>query len=334
MAETAPPSLRSLAREAGLSPMTISLALRNHPKIPQATRTRVQRLARSRQYRPDPEVAKLMLHLRTRRTRRIQAVIASLSTVTKIHSNRYYEAMAGAARDRASELGFGFDHIAISRHHLERPHGLQRILRSRGIEGVILLPMEKPLFLDQLLDWNSLSVVATSHSVLSPRFHCVLPDGFSSTLLMCRELAADGCRRIGLVLSSDMEERSRHNITAALLWHNTFGTKEPVQPLITRPGDYEGFKRWLTRERPDAVISETQDAASFLKWMGVLGGKLHKFRFAGISLGPLDKIPGIVQGEEEIGRTAVELLSGMLQRGEKGIPACPKLTLIPGRWKD
>jgi len=48
------PTLRSLAAEAGVSPLTVSLPLRNHPRISATTGERIQQLAELRGYTPDP----------------------------------------------------------------------------------------------------------------------------------------------------------------------------------------------------------------------------------------------------------------------------------------
>jgi hypothetical protein len=45
-------------------------------------------------------------------------------------------------------------------------------------------------------------------------------------------------------------------------------------------------------------------------------------------------IAGIEERPEEIGATALELLAAMIQRGEKGVPAVPKVTMVEGRWID
>ena len=328
-----PPTLRSLATEAGTSPMTVSLSLRNHPRIPVATRESIQKLAKQRGYTPDPRIAALMQHLRTRRPARLQSVIAALTTMPGRRTNRYSEVIARSARERAAELGFGFDLISLG-SYLDRPGSLNRVLRARGIDGVVLLPMIEPIELDELLDWRAMSVVSTSHSVLSPRFHCVLPDGFSGTLTMCGELRQLGFRRIGLVLSAGMDERSHHNITAAMLWHNTRMGIEAIPPFIVQTGKESRFNAWLKRERPDAIISEKEDRAAFSEWMEIPPGKgRQSFYYCGISVAANERGAGMMQREDEIGRTAVELLAGMLQHGEKGIPEYPKVTLIPSAWK-
>ena len=47
-------TLADIAREAGVHVTTVSLALRNHPRLPESTRLRLQNLAKLRGYTPDP----------------------------------------------------------------------------------------------------------------------------------------------------------------------------------------------------------------------------------------------------------------------------------------
>lgn len=61
------PSYRDIADRAGVSLMTVSLALRNSPRISAATRTRIQRIASEIGYTADPQIADMMNYLRKRR---------------------------------------------------------------------------------------------------------------------------------------------------------------------------------------------------------------------------------------------------------------------------
>ena len=61
---TAPPvarrvTQREIAHAAGLHFSTVSLALRNSPLLPLATRKKVKQIAQSLQYQPDPMLAAL-----------------------------------------------------------------------------------------------------------------------------------------------------------------------------------------------------------------------------------------------------------------------------------
>ena len=48
--------------------MTVSLALRDSPKISAVTRERIRKIALQLGYQPDPELSRLLKHLRLSRT--------------------------------------------------------------------------------------------------------------------------------------------------------------------------------------------------------------------------------------------------------------------------
>ena len=75
------PSLRVVAKAAGVSAMTVSRVLRDHPKVSAKMRAQVLKIAQELGYRPDPNVAKLMHHLRLRRKPAFQASICAVTTV-------------------------------------------------------------------------------------------------------------------------------------------------------------------------------------------------------------------------------------------------------------
>ena len=58
---------RDIARAAGLSQATVSLALRRHPGLPAATIARVHAAAAGLGYRPDPLVSALMSQRQARK---------------------------------------------------------------------------------------------------------------------------------------------------------------------------------------------------------------------------------------------------------------------------
>ena len=67
--------MKLIAAKAGLSGAAVSLALRDHPSIPPATRTRIKRLADQLGYRVDPNVSRLMAYLRQRPQARATGII-------------------------------------------------------------------------------------------------------------------------------------------------------------------------------------------------------------------------------------------------------------------
>lgn len=312
--------------------MTVSLALRNHPRISVATRALVQKAAAKLGYRPDPHVAKLMHHLRVRRKVAYQATIAALTTIPDGAEEPYVSDMIRHARRRADELGYGFSLFRFDQAGAALP-ALHRMLSSRGVEGVLLLPVTNPRSVTRLLDWGEFATITTTYGVLAPEFHRVVPHQFGNALLICQQLAKRGYRRIGLVLPAEHDLRVHHGFSAAVAWQNLIGGTEFVRPLIHVGASPEKTELmgWFKRERPDTIVAAgDKECRPIAQQLGlrvpgpvgfVSANKAGRSIFAGIEEQP-----------DEIGATAVEQLASMIQRGEKGVPTVPKVIMIDGRW--
>ena len=330
-------TIRQIALAAKVSPMTVSLSLRNHPSISAKTRDRIQKLATKLGYAPDPVVAKLMQHLRTQRVSRLQASLCGLTTFPKGSHDAFASRVIAGAMETARSLGYGFDLVHIDETEAAAATRLQRRLRNRGVEGVLLLPLASPLKLTELLRWADFSVMATTLSVLEPHFHCVLPGHFHNTMLLCRQLTAAGHRRIGLVVREAQDRRVGNNFTAAFCWHNTFGGTVGVPPLVVDRLPHTSFAGWVKTRRLDAIVAETEEHAALLKT------ELRKARLADRPIAtcssrpdPVGRFntPGVYEDPVQIGASAVELLARMVMSSEKGVPEHPRTTLIEGTWID
>jgi len=329
-------TLRTLAAEAGVSPMTVSLALRNSPGVSAATRMRVQKLADERGYRPDPAVTKLMHHLRVQRPTHFHTCIGGLAErwptgneVRHIYTERVLEGL----RTRAAALGYAFSLIYFDEAGSSQQ--LQQLLARRGIECLVILPLLQPRDLSGLLDWRLFSTVSVTSSIIAPHFHTVNPQHFDNMLLACRQLTDAGYQRIGLALPKDWDRRVNHRWTGAVTWHNLFGGTESVRPFI---GDEHGpaldpvaLKAWLVAEEPDVVICDNIGMAN-------LNDAVHSLRAAkrprivSLNWSTIRGESGIDQRVELIGAAAIDVLAGMYVHSEKGIPAAPCSTMVLGRW--
>lgn len=324
--------MRTVAEAAGVSAMTVSRVLRNHPAVSGEIRAHVQKIARELGYRPDPNVAKLMHLLRVRRKPAFQGAICAITTMLPDGPyNSYAEGVLAGARERAEARGYTFSilHVDLA---TTTQRGLHRILRGRGVEGVMLLPMAVPTALPGLLDWSEYSVVATTSSVTEPDVHRVIPNHFKNTQLLCRSLAGLGYRRIGLVQSHEHVERVYQSFNAAVAWHNMYHDNHLVAPFIyTLPLKPAALQSWYEREKPDVIIAHSDRLAEH--FAQVLGLRLSgQVGFATTSTVRGSGCAGIDELTPEIGAVAVDQLTGLIQRGEKGIPGVPAATQLLGRW--
>jgi len=325
------PSMRAVAQAAGVSAMTVSRALRNHPAVSPDLRAQVQRAARALGYRPDPTIAKLMHHLRVRRKPSFQGSLCAITTLLAHRPySSYAEGVLCGAQRQAEARGYGFSTL-----HVETTQGaarsLQRTLRNRGVEGVLLLPMAVPTALPHLLDWREFSVVATTSSVTEPDVHRVVPHHFKNTQLLCQSLRALGYRRIGLVQSREHVDRVYHSFNAAVAWDGIFHDNQLVTPFIYSGAMPTKLGAWFEREKPDVIIAHSD--ALCLSFAEMLGLKIPgPVGFATTSTTPASGCAGINELTAEIGAASVDLLTGLIQRGEKGVPDVPTATQLIGRW--
>ena len=76
---SANPTIRDVARAAGVAPATASLALRNCPRLRKTTCAKVQRAAKKLGYRPNAVVSQLLAQLRASRTPKYQATLGLIN---------------------------------------------------------------------------------------------------------------------------------------------------------------------------------------------------------------------------------------------------------------
>ena len=121
---------------------------------------------------------------------------------------------------------------------------LRRVLRGRGVEGLLLLPLREPTTLVDLVAWENYPVVAATYGLLAPVFHRVVPNQFSNMLTACGQLAGRGYRRIGLVQDAVQDVTVRHSFSGAVAWQNLLGGTE----LARRADGRVALRREMRRQ--------------------------------------------------------------------------------------
>ncbi len=324
--------MRAIAESAGVSVQAVSLALRNHPSIGPETRERIQALARKLGYAPDPQLVKLMHHLRDRSQRKITSTICFITTRPPTAKEAYCDLLLEGASEAAQLAGFSFKVVHVEPDKMTGSQ-LQRMLRARGVEGLLLLPMVDLRPLDALLDWREFCVVSATLSVPSPQFDQVVADHFFNMFGLCERLQAAGYRRPGLVIYAEHDKRCGYHPTAALAWHGVYGGIEPTRAHRLERLDHAALRRWLKVERPDILLPAHDELAFELRKQSALTGRLPIVSCS-VRPSPDNVFPflGNYDNPREIGAVAVETLARKIAIGQRGVPANPHTTLIRGAW--
>jgi len=323
-------SLTAVAAELGISAMTVSRAMRGRPGVSDALRERIRSTAARMGYRPDPEIGKLMHHLRYAEKSGRHANLCAVTDFAADAEPRYCARLHRHAAHRAGELGFAFSVIRVE----PKKSGWSAALRSikaRGVEGILLLPMTAETALDPD-DWRGLSVVSATSSVTSPRFHEVAPNHAANARLIIDHLVAGGFRRLGYVGLSAHARRTREALLAALAWHHA-RQGESCAPLLYASENPPDIVTWARRENPDLVlVGRPTDLPRFRAELERAG--LRPPWALANSRAFFDHAPGLDERDDLIGAAAIDTLASLVTRGERGVPGVPTSVSITGQWSD
>lgn len=330
------PRLKDVAAAGGVSVMTVSLALRNHTSLPLSTRERIQKIAAELGYRPDPNISRLMERVRSKKTSASGTVLAYLTA----HDRRFAWKEFPTQRDyhdgaaaRAAELGYNLEEFWLCEEGMTEGR-LSRILRSRGIEGAIIAPLQMPGRLFQQFEWRHFSVVELGYSLLGPVLHRSCNQQFQSMMLLLRSLTAAGYRRMGLAMGPGQDKRANYHWRAAYLATQSLLPDGGLQsiPLLfgdSMPWNRDSFARWLDMVTPDVVVTVGTDVQ---QWMNELQLRTP----ADIGLANVDinetmpGVTGVNQNALQVGSAAVDLLLTLMRTGERGLPAIPRTLMVDG----
>jgi len=327
-------TLKTVAQRAGVSLATVSYALRQHPKIPLATREIVATAARELGYRPNPRVAGLMAHIRGARVRppaeRIAFVWVHTSRRTAAE-NPYLRLVFKGAQARAERLGFALEEFWTDDSGMTERR-LQDIIVARGITGVILSPVLTPetsLALDW--DWSRFAAVVIGNVTWTPELHHVGHHHFLAMRTVLLELAKLGYTRPAAVVDAVIDERAKHAWTAAFLAHDPAGNRARFLHHLSDAKRTRDFAAWLGQGEADALIVS---AVGQLAIPGVRAVCRRKRLFVATLRwsAALPAVAGVDQCDDLLGAQAVELLIAQLHHNERGPPRDPGMMLFPGHW--
>lgn len=330
------PTLRDVAREAGLGLSTVSLALRNRGTVSAATCARVREIAHRLGYRANPLLASLAAH-RFRPGRHRQAGYTPL--VSLCHSLGNYEpdlALEPAVLERAAQMGFRIEQIDLAKRR--DPVALGRQLYHRGVAGIILGQLYGLTALPPL-PWEAFCVVSRGRQRFPAPFAVVRYEIFNAIFDLWERMRARGYRRIGwAVLRHEPEHPDDRARQAAALYCIDHSAARDRVPLLRWPLHPEGPLRanvcaWAERYRPDLIVGFHPGVMRYLQDGG------WRFPedagFAGLHVAPLQNPPvvaGIGGDNTTLRLHALELMDLQIRNHIRGPQAHPTQLLIPSRW--
>lgn len=309
------PTLREVARRAGVSPMTASRVVNGLGVVGAAREARVCAAIEELGYKPDPALSALAEYRSGTRSHK-GSVLAFLDSDGTMYSDAVYE----GARAEAHLLGYQTERFSLP-SETARIRRLGQIISHRGMQGVLIGPSQKPRELEGW-DWTGMAAVALDALEHHPPVNTVAMDCFHSAFGAAEHLKVNGCRRVALWVAPSLQARTgerwmggylawaRHNQTEVLL------VPDNINPRI-------GLSRWLKRMRADGLATIHSAASPVCAKLGIKVIFLNRTG-AGREQLYYDLEPAT------LGREAMRILHHSLLRREFGLPQHPKHVALRG----
>ena len=318
-------SMKTIAAQAGVSVMTVSLALRNQKRVSPALALKIQAIARELEYQPPALLHEAMEQLRMKSPTRFQSRLA-LCSDSYVETSVEYRTL----KKRAAELGYGLELFSLP--NLTRKT-LRSALRNLNIRGILL---SLAYWLSPDLEFLFEEFACVSLGDASRRFglptHFAEVDRFYAGKRAAQEVLSRGYCHIGLVRA--------HLDPSGLLRAGVYSMSSKFLSIVTLEGrapfalDKERFLKWFRAEKPDCILTILDHVRV---WLEEAGYRIPE----DVGLAHLDKAwfveknwSGMEDARDEVDAAGLNKLVSMLRQGKFGIPPVQECILIKGNWTE
>jgi len=328
------PTIREVAAQAGVSPMTVSYALRGHPRISAETTRHVREIADRMGYRPHPLVSALTAETRSRRKLKAPPLIGYVTAYARRStwmSNPIHRGYFEGTRSRCEEQGFGFQLYELTQYGMSGER-LSRAMAYAGVCGIVLGPLPA-LNVKVDLKWEQFSCVAMGFSAMKPALHRVGINHFQSMQLTLARLKRLGYARIASVTRPSFSRRVNRAFEA---WFGIYQSDLPdsrrIPLLLNGRRSPEVLDRWLRQHRPEILLDQCNCREEIAKAGWRIPEDLH---YASLSYrAEHPQFAGIDQNPFATGEAAADFLIQQVYQNRRGIPKLPSTLMVNGSWVD
>lgn len=333
--------MATIAKQAGVSKNTVSLALRGDPQIPLTTRERIADIARELGYQRNPVMAQLMVELRKTRPagyRRTLAVLNANHDPDALRNHPTLPPYLEGIKQRATFHGYQLNEFWLHDPELYGER-LNRILKARGIRGILIVGLMKENRLPDRFaaTWATQACVVTGVRTRGPTLSFACSDHHALVLEAMEQAQRLGYQRPALVVDEHIDQLVEGRFSASM-W-----TAQKALPARRRlPGFYHveaartepaAFHAWREQHRPDVILTLYSCVRDWLEQSGLsIPADIGLIQLERRTSHP--EWAGLDQHNNQTGEAAVDMLISMLNHQEFGIPRHPRATLIGPTWVD
>ena len=186
--------IEDVAKQAGVSTATVSLALNGSEKVNAGTRDRIEAIAREMHYRPNPNAKRLAM----RRSRQIGLVVPDIENI-------YYATLAQHTLNELLASDYALT-ISTSMNSRRMERRIVADMIGSQVEGLLIAPVEKPNddveYLESLRR-TGIPYVFVTASYPNLKHPCVMCDLYGGMKRLLEALYARGYSRMTLLSGAE-----------------------------------------------------------------------------------------------------------------------------------
>ena len=303
MNETAPLTMKDIARELGISVSTVSRALKDSPRISEERRRLVQQYARERNFYPNI-IGEALRHSRVMPSRAIGVIVPEFT-------HYYFSSILTGIEEAAMARGYHIV-VALSNEEYEREARICEMFHRLKVCGIIVSQAKDTRNFEhfqRLIDSN-IPLVFYDRICTGVDASRVVVDDYMGAYNAVSHLIETGCRRIAYYGGPSQLEISKNRFNGykdALLKHG-LPLDERILTLCDNRADAEAVTPTLMAlpEPPDGYFAVNDDTAI---------GILYTVKRAGLRVPEDVSICGFTNGQRAV--ACDPMLTTVEQRGRR-----------------
>lgn len=319
------PTIRDVAKQAGVATMTVSRVINNSGYVSDATRTKVESAIAELGYVPNM----LGPSLRFNQTNTLALVLTDIT-------NPFWTTVARGVEDAAQEKGYNVI-LCNTDESIQKQNQYLTMLLKRRIDGILFVPADDKAETVRLIQKQKVAVVVLDRTVTKANVDIVRGDSFGGAYQLAMHLVELGHKHIAILSGPKNIFTSVERVAGFRQAMEEAGLTQNLENVY-----WGSFSQTLGCAMAEQALKTTPRPTAFLAVNNfIANGALHSFSQAGlrvpedVSLVSFDDIPAIinpvpfltvaVQPAYEMGYQATQLLLARL--ANEGPEGCQEIIL-------
>lgn len=242
-------TIKDIARKLGISPSTVSRALKGHPDISEKTRKAVEELAKELKYKPNS----IALSLRHKRSNVIGIIIPEI-----VH--HFFSSIISGAEDCASNKGYNIIFCQSNESEEREKKNIQTLISSR-VEGILISRTKETIDSSHIKNAleDDIPIIFFDRTYSDIQTDAVIVDDFGASFEATSYLIKSGCTKLCHFMGNENLgiSKNRKNGFVEAVKNNNLSLDDEF--IVKADSFHEGFEQMekliLKNKIPDGIFA-------------------------------------------------------------------------------